>query len=151
MPVTQRDYYEVLGVPRDADEKAIKAAFRDLALKYHPDRNKAPDAEEKFKEIAEAYAVLSNPQKRAEYDAGGFQWGGGAAPEDLFRGVDFGDLFSGFGFGGGGIFDRFFHRRAPGPPRGADLEVELEIPLERVLTGGQETVRLSHPDRKSVV
>ena len=61
MAATQRDYYEVLGVPRAADEKAIKVAFRDLALKYHPDRNKAADAEEKFKEIAEAYAVLSNP------------------------------------------------------------------------------------------
>jgi molecular chaperone DnaJ len=142
MAATQRDYYEVLGVSRDADEKAIKAAFRDLALQYHPDRNKAADAEEKFKEIAEAYAVLSNPQKRAAYDAGGVPWGG--TPEDLFRGVDFGDLFSGFGFGGS-IFDRFFHRRAPGPPRGADLEVELVIPLERVLTGGQETVRLTHP------
>jgi molecular chaperone DnaJ len=73
MATTQRDYYEVLGVPRDADEKAIKAAFRDLALTYHPDRHKAADAEEKFKEIAQAYAVLSNPQKRAEYDAGGGQ------------------------------------------------------------------------------
>ncbi len=142
MPATQRDYYEVLGVPRDADAKTIKAAFRDLALQYHPDRNKAADAEEQFKEIAEAYAVLSNPQKRAEYDAGGVQWGG--APEDLFRGVDVGDLFSGFGFGGGSIFDRFF-RRPPGPSRGADLEVELAIPLERVLTGGQETVRLTRP------
>ena len=71
MAEAQRDYYEVLGVPRDADIKAIKDAFRRLALKYHPDRNKSPDAEEKFKEIAAAYAVLSDPKKRADYDARG--------------------------------------------------------------------------------
>lgn len=131
-------------MPRDADDKAIKSAFRDLALTYHPDRNKAPEAEEKFKEIAEAYAVLSNPQKRTDYDAGVFH-GAGMTPEDLFRDIDFGDLFGGFGglgFGGGSMFDRFFpgHRRAPGPPRGADLEVAIAIPLQRVCSGGQETV-----------
>ena len=68
----KRDYYEVLGVPRDADAGAIKAAFRKLAMQYHPDRNKEPGAEERFKEIAEAYAVLSDAKKRADYDAGGF-------------------------------------------------------------------------------
>lgn len=140
MAAPQHDYYEILGVPRDADEQAIKSAFRDLALKYHPDRNKTPEAEEKFKEIAAAYAVLSNPQKRAEYDAGVFH-GAGMTPEDLFRDIDFGDLFS--GFGGGSIFDRFLHRRASGPPRGADLEVAITVPLERVCSGGQETVPLS--------
>jgi molecular chaperone DnaJ len=73
MPATsQRDFYEVLGVPRYADEKTIKDAFRELALKYHPDRNKEPGAEEKFKESAEAYAVLSDQKKRVEYDSGGF-------------------------------------------------------------------------------
>jgi len=71
MAEARRDYYEVLGVARDADAKAIKDAFRRLALKYHPDRNKSPDAESRFKEIAEAYAVLSDPEKRAEYDARG--------------------------------------------------------------------------------
>ena len=65
----QRDYYEVLGVPKDADQDAIKDAFRKLALKYHPDRNKEPGAEERFKEIAQAYAVLSDPQKRSGYDS----------------------------------------------------------------------------------
>jgi preprotein translocase subunit Sec63 len=69
--MAKRDYYEVLGVAKDVDPKAIKTAFRELALKYHPDRNKAPDSEEKFKEIAEAYAVLSDPDKRAQYDTGG--------------------------------------------------------------------------------
>lgn len=149
MPATSRDYYEVLGVPRDADAKAIKDAFRKLALRYHPDRNKEPDAEERFKEIAAAYAVLSDPQKRAAYDTGG---AAGVSPEDLFRDVDFADLFGGLGFdfdlgGGAGLFDRFFRRRRrpAGPPQGANLEVAIEVPLERVATGGAETLRLAHP------
>ena len=102
MPTTSREYYEVLGVPRNADQQAIKDAFRQLALQYHPDRNKEPGAEERFKEIAAAYAVLSDPQKRAEYDAGGVAGVGGFSPEDLFSGVDFEDIFGGFGadFGG---------------------------------------------------
>jgi molecular chaperone DnaJ len=141
----QRDYYEVLGVPRDADEKKIKDAFRELALKYHPDRNKEPGAEEKFKEIAEAYAVLSDPKKRAAYDSGGFAGVAGVSPEDLFGGINFDEIFGGrgfgFDFGGESFFDRFFHRR--GPRRGEDLAVELEIPLEHVMTGGEETVRLA--------
>jgi molecular chaperone DnaJ len=139
----------VLGVARDADEKAIKDAFRKLALKYHPDRNKEPGAEERFKEIAAAYAVLSDPQKRRQYDARGFAGVAGFSEEDLFRGVDFGDLFGGlnFDFGGlgGGLFDRFFGRRRAGPPRGANIEVELDIPLERVASGGEEKVRYVRP------
>jgi molecular chaperone DnaJ len=148
MATTSRDYYEVLGVPRDADDKTIKDAFRTLALQYHPDRNKAPDAEERFKEIAAAYAVLSDPKKRAAYDIGGVAGMAGVSTEDLFSGINFEDLFGGpgFDFGGGGLFERFFHRRRPsGPPRGANLEVDLEVPLERVLTGGEETVHLTHP------
>ena len=155
MSAAQRDYYEVLGVSRDADAKAIKDAFRKLALRYHPDRSKEPGAEEKFKEIAEAYAVLSDPKKRANYDARGFAGVAGFSPEDLFRGIDFGDIFGGLGFDfdlgrggfGEGLFDRFFgrHRRAAGPRHGENLEVELEIPLERVVTGGPETLHLSRP------
>ena len=149
MTTQQRDYYEVLGVSRDADEQAIKDAFRQLALRYHPDRNKEPDAEERFKEIAEAYAVLSDPKKRADYDAGGFAGVSGFSPEDLFNHLNFEDLFGGFdlgGDGGGGLFDRFFRRHRPsGPPRGADVEMVLEVPLERVLTGGNETVRVRRP------
>jgi len=118
MAGTQRDYYEVLGVARDADSNAIKDAFRTLAMKYHPDRNKAHDAEEKFKEIAEAYAVLSDSRKRVQYDAGGFTGVEGFSAEDLFGGIDFGEIFgdAGFGldFGGGGIFDRLFRHRLPG-------------------------------------
>ena len=108
MAAAPLDYYEVLGVARNADEKAIKDAFRALALKYHPDRNKAPGAEAKFKQIAEAYAVLSDPRKRAAYDAQGFPGVAGFTPEDLFAGVDFGDLLGGLGLDfdferGGGI------------------------------------------------
>jgi molecular chaperone DnaJ len=148
---TKADYYEVLGVPRDADTKAIKAAFRKLAMKYHPDRNKAPDAEEKFKQIAEAYAVLSDPNKRADYDARGHAGVAGFSQEDLYGGIDFEELFGGHDFGfdfglGGGLFDRFFgprrHRAttASASPRGANLEMELMIPLERVATGGTEVL-----------
>jgi NAD(P) transhydrogenase subunit alpha len=148
MPTTSRDYYEVLGVSRNADQQAIKDAFRQLALQYHPDRNKEPGAEEHFKEIAAAYAVLSDPKKRADYDAGGVAGIGGFSPEDLFSGVDFEGIFGGFGADfGGGLFDRLFrrHRRPAGPPRGTDLEVALEVPLERVVTGGEETVHLRYP------
>jgi len=141
----QRDYYEVLGVPRDADQKTIKDAFRKLALQYHPDRNKEPGAEERFKEIAEAYAVLSDPNKRADYDARGHAGVAGFSAEDLFGGIDFDDIFGGLGFDfGGGLFDRFFRRRRRGPARGADQEIALEIPLERVVTGGEETLSVRH-------
>ena len=137
----------MLGVAKDADQKAIKDAFRNLALKYHPDRNKEPGAEEHFKEIAEAYAVLSDPKKRAEYDARGFAAVEGFSQEDLFGGINFEDIFGGlnFDFGGGSPFEGFFHRRQRGPARGANIEVELAIPLDRVASGGEEKVRLSRP------
>ncbi|HEY7167124.1 MAG TPA: DnaJ domain-containing protein, partial [Candidatus Binatia bacterium] len=98
MPTAKRDYYEVLGVPRDADQAAIKDAFRTLALRYHPDRNKEPDAEERFKEIAEAYAVLLDPKKRREYDTAGFAGVSGFTQEDLFGGINFDEIFGGMGF-----------------------------------------------------
>lgn len=142
----QRDYYEVLGVSRDADQKAIKEAFRTLALKYHPDRNKTPDAEEKFKEIAEAYGILSDPRKRAQYDSGGFAGVAGFSPEDLFANIDFGDIFGDTGFGfdfGEGLFGDLFGRHRRKPVQGQDLEVHLVVPLERINTGGDETVRFS--------
>ncbi len=137
----------MLGVAKNADQKAIKDAFRNLALKYHPDRNKEPGAEEHFKEIAEAYAVLSDPKKRAEYDARGFAGVEGFSQEDLFGGINFEDIFGGlnFDFGGGSPFEGFFHRRRRGPARGANIEVELSITLDRVASGGEEKVRLSRP------
>jgi len=149
---TKADYYEVLGVSRDADTKTIKAAFRRLAMKHHPDRSKEPDAEEKFKQIAEAYAVLSDPNKRADYDARGHAGVAGFSQEDLYGGIDFEELFGGHDFGfdfglGGGLFDRFFgprrHRAstASASPRGANLEINLAIPLTLVATGGTEVLR----------
>jgi molecular chaperone DnaJ len=129
----KRDYYEVLGVPRGADAAAIKDAFRKLAMQYHPDRNKEPGAEERFKEIAEAYAVLSNPGKRAEYDARGFA---GVAGADLFAGADFESIFRDLGFGfGGDLFERFFGGARRGPRRGANIEIEARVPLERIARG----------------
>lgn len=152
--MTPRDYYEVLGVERDADAKTIKNAFRKLALKYHPDRNPDdPQAEAKFKELAEAYAVLSDAEKRAQYDAGGHAGLSGFSPEDLFGGLNFEDLLGGFGgsggigLGGGGLFDRFFggQVRRGDPTQGKDLRVSVGVPLERILKGGEETVRVARP------
>jgi len=138
----KRDYYEVLGVARDAEAKAIKNAFRRLALKYHPDRNKAPDAEAKFKEIAEAYGVLSDPRKRADYDAHGHIGVAGATPEDLFGGIDFSDVLGGLGIDlGHDMFGRFFGRRPSGPRKGADINLDIAVPLERIMSGGEQLVR----------
>ena len=133
----------MLGVSRDADAKAIKDAFRTLALKYHPDRNKAAGAEERFKEIAEAYAVLSDPAKRAEYDNRGFAGVSGFSAEDLFGGIDFGDIFGNGGFGGlgGGLFDQLFRQRRAGPAKGRDVEIAMTVSLARVARGGEEQVR----------
>ena len=138
----RRDYYEVLGVPRDADAKAIKDAFRTLARRYHPDVSTEPDAEQKFREIAEAYAVLSDPAKRARYDAEGFAGLAGASAEDLWGGIDFADILG--GLPGLGLFERLFGRPA-GPPHGEDLHVNLVLSLEEVLAGGKQTVTISRP------
>jgi molecular chaperone DnaJ len=150
MAKEQRDYYEVLGVERDAGAKEIREAFRKLAMKYHPDRNKSPDAEAKFKEIAEAYAILSDPGKRADYDSHGFAGVAGFSAEDLFSGINLDDIFGDTGFGfdlGGGLFGDIFgrHRRRAGPARGRDMEVQIVIPLEKINTGGEEMVHFSRP------
>jgi molecular chaperone DnaJ len=140
-----RDYYEVLGVPRNAGDREIRAAFRKLALEHHPDRSKEPDAEERFKEIAAAYAVLSDPEKRRDYDLRGAASVAGMAPEDLFAGLDLGDLLGGLGLGFeedlfGGLLGR---PRPRGPARGADLQVRLTVPLARIVTGGDERVQVT--------
>jgi molecular chaperone DnaJ len=113
-------------------------------MQYHPDRNKSPDAEERFKQIAEAYAVLSDPKKRAEYDAGGFAGVSGFSPEDLFGGIDFDTIFGGAGRGfGGGLLERFFGGARRRPRRGADLEVAVLVPLDRIAAGGEAPVRFT--------
>jgi molecular chaperone DnaJ len=143
--LSRQDYYEILGVPRDVSEGDLKKAYRKLALEFHPDRN--PDnaeAEEKFKLLSEAYAVLSDPEKRAQYDRFGFSGLGGAGggPQDfgdlggftdLFNDL-FGDIF-GAGGGGGG------RRRGRGQ-RGADLRYNLAIDLGDVLDGTEPTIKI---------
>ena len=97
----KKDYYDVLGVSKDASEKDIKTAYRKLAMKHHPDRSDDPGAEEMFKELSEAYAVLSDPDKRQKYDQFGHAGiNSQYSQEDLFRGVNFEDLLRGFGAGG---------------------------------------------------
>lgn len=115
-------------------------------MKYHPDRNKEPGAEERFKEIAEAYAVLSDPKKRSEYDSRGFAGVEGFSREDLFGGINFEDIFGGLNFDfGDDLFGGLFRRRHPGPQRGANIEVDLYVTLQRVATGGEETIRWVRP------
>jgi molecular chaperone DnaJ len=124
--VAARDYYAVLGVPRDADDAALKKVYRNLARAYHPDRNPGDKkAEDRFKEISEAYSVLSDPEKRAQYDRFGTVGGSGGGEPGF--GTIFEDLFEGF-FGGGG-------RGRPRARRGDDLRYDLEISLEEAAQG----------------
>ena len=139
------DYYEVLGVPRDADTKTIKNAFHRLARRYHPDTSTEPDAEQRFKEIAEAYGVLSDPAKRAGYDAQGSAGLAGATAEDLWGGIDFADIFGSGAAAFGSLFERLFGPPVAGPPRGQDMHLDLVIPLEEVLTGGTREVTIRRP------
>ncbi len=142
----KRDYYEVLGIAKGASDDEIKKAYRKLAKKYHPDVNKAPDAEAKFKEINEAYEVLSDPQKRQTYDQFGFAGMDGAAGG--FNGFsaggfdDLGDIFSSF-FGGDMNFGGRGTRANTGPTRGDDLLKRLEIDFMEACFGTTKTIRLS--------
>ena len=138
--MSKRDYYEILEVSRTATDQEIKSSYRKLALKYHPDRNQGDKkAEEKFKEAAEAYAILSDADKRARYDRFGHAGvGGGPQGFDPSQFTGFEDIFGGlgdiFGFGGGG-------RRA-GPQRGADLRYDLEIKFEQSAKGAETTIQI---------
>ncbi|MBO8136724.1 MAG: molecular chaperone DnaJ [Desulfotomaculum sp.] len=139
--MSKRDYYEVLGVSKDASQEEIKKAYRKLARKYHPDANPGDkEAEAKFKEIAEAYAVLSDPDKRAKYD----QFGHAGADGQGFEGFDFGG-FEDFG-GLNDIFDIFFggggHRRRGGPQRGADLKLNLELSFKEAAFGVEKDIQV---------
>jgi len=148
---TKRDYYEVLGVDRSASKDQIKQAYRRLALEYHPDRNREPGAAERFKEIAEAYAVLSDDAKRREYDATGHagvseRW----TTEDLFREFTFGDFFGGRFDDLSGLFGSVFGRRAwprEGAVGGADLRYDLDLTLEQAAAGSDRTIQVTRSER----
>jgi molecular chaperone DnaJ len=144
----KRDYYEVLGVPKTATKDQIKDAYRKLALQYHPDRNKEPGAEEKFKEISEAYAVLSDDQKRSQYDnLGHAGFDQRYTAEDIFRGADFDSIFRDMGFGdifrsifGGGFGGGYEERN-----RGQDIGYDLEITLEEAAKGTVKDIQIPEP------
>ncbi|MBV8639585.1 MAG: J domain-containing protein [Candidatus Eremiobacteraeota bacterium] len=158
MAVAYKNYYEVLGVPNDASESTIKSAYRKLARKWHPDANldNPKEAEEKFKELQEAYAVLSDPEKRSKYDALGSDWESAARQAEQQRryrstrapsGADFGDGFSDF-------FESFFSnvgRRttasARSPHRGQDLNGEIAVSLRDAYEGGTKSISIDLEER----
>ncbi len=152
---TKRDYYEVLEVPRTSTKDQIKDAYRKLALQYHPDRNKSPEAEEKFKEISEAYAVLSDDEKRRQYDVLGHAgFDQRYTSEDIFRGADFDSIFRdlGFGFNVRDLFGAFFGGRdfQERETRGQDLAYDLEITLEEAAGGTSKEVQVERIERCEV-
>lgn len=150
--MAKRDFYEILGVTKSASESEIKKAYRQMALKYHPDKN--PDdkeAEEKFKEAAEAYEVLSNPEKKARYDQYGHAGMGGAGNGGYGGGMNMDDIFSQFGdiFGGGGNpFEGFFGGGGRGGRtrtvnRGSNLRIKVKLTLEEILNGVEKKIKVN--------
>lgn len=158
------DYYKTLGVAKKASADDIKKAYRKLALQFHPDRNKGDKAaEEKFKEISEAYAVLSDDQKRREYDTmGDARFHQAHTQEDIFRGTDFSSFFDmgdmgnifgrifggagGFDLGGGGRGGRVAYQQQGQAPKGQDVEYALTVGFHEAFTGGERQLALSLPD-----
>ena len=152
--MTKQDYYDILGVKNDASKSEIKKTYRKLALKYHPDKNKDSGAEEKFKEISEAYAVLYDDDKRRMYD----QYGHAGidqqySKDDIFRNADFGDIFQGMGFDN--IFEQFFGRQTgfggqrTRNQRGADLRYDIEITLEDAYNGVNTDIKVPRNEKCS--
>ena len=147
MAGAKRDYYEVLGVAREANVDDIKKAYRKLALQYHPDRNKAPDAEDKFKEISEAYAVLSDTEKRQKYDQFGHAGMEGYSTSDIFNNFD-PSIFRDMGFGDyDNLFNLFFGRGTRGQGnRGNDLRYDLEIEFKDAAFGCEREIVVPRMD-----
>jgi molecular chaperone DnaJ len=144
--MAQRDYYEVLGVSRSATQDELKAAFRRLARQYHPDVNDSPDAEERFKEINEAFAVLSDQQRRGAYDRYGHEGvrGPNGMPNFTVDFSDFADIFGDlFGFGG---FGRTSQRARNAPRRGADLQYRLDLTFEEAVFGVEKEIEITRDE-----
>ncbi len=148
---SKRDYYEVLGVPKNASQDELKNAFRSLARQYHPDVNKAPDAEERFKEINEAYGVLSDADKRAAYDRFGPEGVNYQGMPD-FSSMDLSDILEGlFGFGGFGGFSNSYNSRSRNAPRkGADLASRLKLTFEEAVFGVEKEIEITRDEKCSV-
>ncbi len=145
--MTQRDYYEILGVQKNASPDELKQAYRRLARQYHPDVNKAPDSEEKFKEINEAYAVLSDDEKRSVYDRYGHAGikGMNGAPDFSTDFGNFADIFEEF-FGGLGGFGRSSQRTRNAPRRGADLQYKVELTFEEAIFGADKEIEITREE-----
>ncbi len=166
--MSETDYYKILGLNKNASEENIKKSYRKLAMKYHPDHTKGDkSAEEQFKKISEAYAVLSDKEKRKQYDtfgATGFQQR--FSQEDIFKGFEFDNIFSElfgktrnfsgrgngtrFSFGGGTPFDSY-KKQQQARPKGTDLVYELPLTLEEVATGTSKTVSYQHQGRSEKI
>ena len=159
--MAQQDYYKTLGVSKSASDSEIKKAYRKLAMKYHPDHAKGDKgAEEMFKQVSEAYAVLSDKEKRQQYDTyGSAGFHQRYSQEDIFRNVDLGDILKEFGFGGKGMRFSFGgggspfgggfggHQRRQAPVKGSDLVYELPLTLQEVASGTSKAVSFQHQGR----
>jgi curved DNA-binding protein len=158
--MSQQDYYKLLGVSKTATDAEIKKAYRKLAMKYHPDHSKDDKhAEEMFKKVSEAYAVLSDKEKRQQYDTfGSTDFHQRYSQEDIFRNADLGDILKEFGFGGQGMRFSFGggspfggpfggHQRRQAPVKGSDLVYELPLTLQEVASGASKSVTFQHQGR----